>query len=229
MNLKSFGIFFFAAGLAVSGSAQITKQGSGYLLRVKYTAGKSMSYTMKASGSAQGQAFSMTTPMKMKVVSVKGKNGTLDYSVGPMSMMVNGKPMNMGGSNVTKVTATIDDRGKMIKSSAGQNPGGSITFPEKPIAVGGTWSGTTTVNAGASGPMTVSAKYKLVGIQNMNGIPAAKITLTLNGSGASKVTGTGTVYLAMSDGSLIRNDNKMQISMAQLPKPMQMTMSIYRN
>lgn len=228
MNLRFLGILAVAASLASISTAQITKQGGGYLLRMKFAKGAKMSYSMVVSGNASGNAFSMNTPMTMTVTSTSGTNGTLAYSVGPMKMTMNGTPMNAGASQPMKSTVTMDNRGKVLGGGAGSSPSGSITLPAQPIPVGGTWSGSTSVAGGPGGAMKVSGNYKLLGITSVNGISCARIAVTLTGSGASSVSGSGTIYLAVSDGSLVKNDTKMSVKTPQLPKPMAMTMTINR-
>lgn len=224
---KTLGILGLIAGLATLGSAQITKQGNGYLMRMKFVKGANMSYSMVVKGGSAGQQFNMTSPMKMTVASTKGTTGVLNYAVGPMKMLMNGKPLNIGGGQVTKATVTLDNRGKVVSGAAGSNPGGTITLPAGPIAVGGTWTGSTSVAAGAA-PMTVNATYKLLGIQNVGGKSAAKISISMKGTGATNVSGTGIMFLSVADGSLIRNENNMTVSSPQMPKPMAMTMVIAR-
>lgn len=219
------------AGLVVAGlsaNAQITKQGGGYLLRAKYVSGKKIDYVMDAKGAASGTAFTMRMPLKTKVTGVTKGIATITYVVGPIAMTFNGKPMNNPamGSKAETVTIKMDSRGNVVGGDKAMSNVGSIGLPEKPIPVGGSWSATTDTPAGPAGTMKVNATYKLVGFETVGGIKSAKIAITLKGSGQANVKGSGTVWLAMADGSLVKNSTTMNVSTGGMEVPM--TMSVTR-
>lgn len=224
MNRFVFFVGLFVAGLSAQASAQITASGGGYLFRMKFKPGTTISYSMVAGGNAQGQAFSMNTPMTTKVKSFSGGIGTLDYKIGPIKMMVNGK--SMGPGQTQNLTLKMDSRGNVVGGTGGNSPGGTIGLPAKPIKVGGTWSATTKTNTGMGMPMDVAATYRFIGFEKLGGINAAKIGISMKGKGSASVTGGGTMWLSVADGSMIKTMTSMKVSMGQQTMPM--TMSITR-
>src|SRR5204863_6883867 len=75
--------------LASLGSAQIVKQGPGYLFRMKLVAGQVMTYGVVSSMggfSSSGKPMEFTLPMIWKVVSVQKGVATVDTTVGPVTV-----------------------------------------------------------------------------------------------------------------------------------------------
>lgn len=203
--------------------AQVTKQGAGYLFRLKFSKGQSYKYQMNMSGSGQGQTFIMRMPMTMTVVGVSGVVGTVTYKIGPVSMSVGGKTTNM--PNVRTMTLKLDNRGNVVSGAdASQVQGmGTIGLPARPMAIGSTWSAKTKTAAGAAGQMDVQATYRFVGIERQGGINSAKISMTMTGAGQANVKGSGTMWLAVSDGALVRTDTTMTVNMQGTTMPMSLS------
>ena len=205
-NLAKYGAILAIGTLVAVSHGQVAKSGSGYLFRMKFAKGQKASYSMTMSGQMTGQKFSMAMPMAMTVTGVSGGVGTMDYKVGPMSMILNGKPVNQP-PQVRNVTIKQDARGNIIGGQGAQMGGmNSIGLPAKPIRIGNTWTAKTKT-ASATGPMDVQATYKFIGIEQVGSRQAAKIGITMKGTGQANVTGTGTMWLAMADGSLVKTTN----------------------
>ncbi|MCO5295331.1 MAG: hypothetical protein M9921_00590 [Fimbriimonadaceae bacterium] len=223
-SLTKITVALVFAALWTVAPAQISKKGAGYLFRIKWTKGQTAKYTMTTTTSGGPSAMAVNMPMSLKVLSVAGGVGEVEYNVGPAS--ANGKPMGAA----QKVVAKVDPRGKIVSGATqAQQMGGNITFPEGPVKPGGTWTGSQTV-PGPGGSMTINAKYKFVGIKSVGGQSVAQIDVSMSGGGGQmQITGSGSVFLRTADGSLQSTNlgQKLTISGAQgNQKPMTIDMKI---
>lgn len=208
-----------------SAPAQVVKQGGGYLLRMKYTKGTVTKFAMTTSSVASAgiPAMNMVMPMETKVLSVSGGVGEVQYTVGPVTN--NGKAMGQKQVVVTKV----DARGKMLSSNGMAQQLNNVTFPEKPVKVGGTWSGVQSSQS-AMGAMKMNATYTFVGLKSVGGKACAEIKVSVDGGNQMiKTKGTGSVFLLVSDGSLHSTNltQNMTLDSGQNgTKPMQLKMTV---
>lgn len=204
MNLKSTILVLSAAvTLAASpfASAQVTKQGNGYLFRLKHTPGQTIRYSLVnqmnmagANANQGGGNQSMTIPLSTRVVSVKGGIATIETSFGPMG----------GQGQPQKQTVQMDNRGRMQGTAAGglQNLAG-LSMPERPVAIGGRWSDTMKVPSPMGGQIETTTNYRFVGIKSVGGRSVAELAVSMNGKGQGlSISGTGTLNVLVSDGTL---------------------------
>lgn len=210
-----------AAGLAAMSMSQITASGGKYTFKAKYTQGATQTYgmSMKMSSSAMPQAMNMGMTIVLKTVSVSGGNATMKVKAAGMTM--NGKAMKTPAQEQTMV---VDAHGKVLKGTS-QN-GVNSTLPTKPIAVGESWTSDNNVGTGM-GAQKVQAHYTLTKIDNVMGKQVAVIAVSMTGSGANSLKGTGIQKILMSDGSLYSANIDMLISNPQV-KDMKMNMTISR-
>ncbi|HWA84084.1 MAG TPA: hypothetical protein VG820_11645 [Fimbriimonadaceae bacterium] len=203
-------------------SAQVTKRGNAYLFRTKYTKGQVITYVMNMKSSARGQAINVTMPMTQKVVSVT-KSGVATVSVSMGKLLMNGKPIGTGTpATAQKMTFEADSEGH-VKGGGQQNT--TISLPAKPIPVGGTWTATTNAPTGMGQAMQVTATYKLIGFERKDGFQTAKVSVTMSGSGQMAISGSGTMWLNMADGSMVRDTMKMSMSMGSMQMPMDISIT----
>ena len=215
------GLALFAAG---SACAQISKQGNGYLFRMKFTKGQTITYVMKMNSQVGAQPANVAMQLTQKTVAVAsgGKTATVNVTVG--QPLLNGKPLpqNSKGPKTstkpTSMTLTVDSMGHV---QGGQQQT-SIDLPSNPVAVGGTWKSSSSINqVGVS--MEVFQTYKFIGMERVGGVNAAKVAVTMKGTGQIALTGSGTAWLSMADGWLIKNDSTMIITMGQMVIPSKVT------
>lgn len=199
LTVVGFGLI----GSAPVADAQVTAQGGGYLLRMKFTKGQTMRYNMTMntqmpSGSmpkgSGGGNMNMTMPMSMTVTDVKNGVATIKSVVGPSKFM---------GSEIPKQEQTMrmDSRGNVVGGGASQmNFLGSL--PQRPVKIGQKW--TQNVDMGAmSGGM--GGSMKLTGTYTLRSVAAnvATIAVTINGTQQGmKINGSGTFRTRVSDGSM---------------------------
>lgn len=208
-------LFALAFGAATTGQSQISPQGGGYLLRIKYTKGEKAKYIMKISSPMMKQPMTMT--MMQSTKAVNGTSATVDYDISSPQ----------GGMGSQKVTVDVDNRGRVLKTSA---PGGdqlnNVQLPEKPIRIGETWSGDVSSKGGMAG-IKMKSLYKLVGVKNMGGGQCAQIAVSMSGGNAQmKIDGSGTIYLRMKDGSIETTSLATNVTMNRDGKPMKVAQSI---
>lgn len=206
-------------------NAQVTKQGDRYLFRMKLTKGATASYRLTTAANAPGggqNSFAMTMTMKSKVLSVSGDVATVEYVVTPAK----GSP---GGTTPQKMTMKVNTRGKVVGGDKQMaQMGMQSALPDKPVAVGGSWTDTIPVQT-AMGTITTKATYRFTGISNRAGKPVANIQLNMTGSGAGmNFTGTGTLAIRMGDGSLdnLTMQQKMKVGGGNSGQPVNVTVNV---
>jgi len=205
---KSIG-FLAVVGLAGASSAQVTKSGAGYLFKVKYQPGAVSSYKVDTISAFGGQKMNLSMSYTQRVQSVRNGVAKLDLTMS--APVLNGQVMSQGQKAQT-ASMSVDTKGNTV-DGVGANPGGSMNFAAKPVPIGGTWTGKTSLGAAAAQGGAVDATYKLVKITNYRGKSAAVIQSTMKMTGAGGMTGTGVSYINMADGSLIDSNLTMTIVM----------------
>lgn len=224
MKKFTFGKVVCVAGAAAMfglSGAQVTKQGAGYLFRMKFTKGSKANYVMNMDSNMSGQKVKVNMKMTQTVTAVNNGVGTLKFNIGAMTMSMNGKPMQnpAAGQMGKTVEMKMDSRGKVVGgASTGQQT--SVPLPANPVAIGKSWTETTTTPAMGQS-VTVRATYKFVGIEGS----AAKLSISLTGTGQFSMSGNGFVWLDMADGSLLKSTTNVKMMMGQTPMPMVMTMT----
>ncbi|MEQ1821024.1 MAG: hypothetical protein ABL949_00780 [Fimbriimonadaceae bacterium] len=214
----------FAAGavaiVSVSAQAQISKQGAGYLFRLKFKPGAVVKQKMVMNMN-MGMQQTMTSTISQKVISVDSKGvGTLKVTTSGMAM--NGKPSNMGAQTAT---VKMDSRGAAVGQATSAGNFGSMMMPKDAIKVGTKWTGEVKVPQ-AQG--TMNANYVFKGVRTIGGIQVAEIGLTMKMSGMMPLTGTGTMFVRTDNGMSHSMSMKMSgnFSAGQGGKPIPVTMNI---
>jgi hypothetical protein len=225
---QSFAVGALLATAAFS-SAQVTKSGNGYLFKVKYQAGKETAYKVDTNTAFGGQKMNILMSYTQKVQSVKNGIAKVDLTMSPPTM--NGQTMATGQQMQT-ASMSVDTLGKTV-DGMNANPGGSMNFAAKPIPIGGTWSGKTSLGAVAGKGGSVDATYKLVKITTYRGKSVAVIQSSMKMTGMGAMSGSGVSYVDMADGSLIDSNLTMNVAMpagaagaAGGDKPMNITAKI---
>ena len=218
MNPKP--ILFAALSLGLLGLsstpslAQISKQGDGYLFRMKFTPGAKASYTMTMSGiGAPGAAGggNMTMKLVQVVKSVANGVGTIEFTVSGGMVP---KPMVQ--------TMKMDGRGKVVGGGQNMQQIQQVELPANAMKIGSTWKGQMK-SATQMGEMTTNYTYKFVGLKKIGKNDCAQIFVTNTATGASlKTSGSGNVFLRLADGSMetMNMNQKVTISNPQTAKPM---------
>jgi hypothetical protein len=189
-----------ALGLAaVPAPAQVTTKASKSLLRIKWVKGKTYKYAVNVAAMVPGQKRPMNNAMTLKldVTDVKGGIGSLKYIL-------------MGaGSNDSAQTARVDSLGKVLgKADLGEL---LIPFPEKAVAVGESWSQTTS-GSSMYGKSTVAMKLTYRGVKNVNGKKVAEINISSTISGGNAVgKGTGLIQVSPDDGMVQSMDQSLSM------------------
>jgi len=214
--MRTPALCFLVAAAALS-FGQVSKSGTGYLFRAKYTKGQKMTYTMNVSSTGLGsQGMKMTSPIVMTVKGVAKGIATVEVKTGPAVM--NGKSQ---GKSETQ-TVQLDSRNKPVGGKSSFEGIASFTFPEKPVAVGATWTGTAQMTT-QMGNVDLQAKYKFIGLKKVAGKQIAEVKTSFTGSLMGKITGEATTWVLVTDGSLMKSDGKMFLEIQLDPKAKPMT------
>lgn len=200
LSFAAFVLLLIAGG---SANAQITKSGAGYLLRVKYTKGQVLKFsTLSTMSGAQGPKsapVSVSLPISLSVTDVKNGLATTKLVVGPM---------RMGASEIQpaeSTTMTINTRNQPSSDDARSLLGGEL--PQAAVKIGQTWSTSAAIPDMTGASRAMKATYRFNGLKTVNGKSMAMITYALSGA----TTGSGTLLLLASDGTLYSNDAKLSV------------------
>lgn len=208
MQMKSiFIVGVFVTGLAATplpADAQVTKSGPGFLLRMKWTKGAVMKYSISASSPMNPKASAFKTTSTMKVKDVKNGVATIESTTT--------LPSSGSTRNTTPQTTTMkmDSRGKIVGDKLGNMAAaGSPTFPEGPIKIGQSWKGKFAMQQG----INLDATYTLKAVKLINGKTIAEIAQKVTGSmgPTGTMNGSGTMTIYGADGSL--RNNSMVLNM----------------
>lgn len=201
--------------------AQVTKHGNAYLFRMKYSPGKKVTFKVVSSGSIQGQSFQSNMSISQTVKKVSKGVATITANLSDLKITVGGRTMTQPiPANLKNVTLDMDAQGHVKGNSAATQQQTSIAYPDKPVAIGSSWKSITTVPRPGGQTMKVNATYKFLGLANVNGQAAAKIQMTLDGSGQTAMSGYGISYIALSDGWMLKSNTNMTVSMGSMKMPM---------
>lgn len=214
MRIRAFALSA-ALGLTLVGpfiprtaDAQISKQGNAYLLRIRYTKGQTINYTITTSG---GPA-NMRMQARMTVRDVRNGVATVESRITMPNMR------GQGGQVPEPMTSTmqVNNRGQVVSGNAGMTAAASPTLPERPVRIGESWTGN--VGGGAAGNAgNLSARYTLVGVRRQGNREIAEISMTMTGAmgaggSANRMTGQGRMILLTSDGSLLSGNVNFNMS-----------------
>ncbi len=209
--------------LAVAAPAQITKQGKGYLFRLKFKPGAVSKQTMLMDADVVVMKQTVTNTITQKVISVD-KKGVGTVKVTTSGMLINGKPSSMGEKAQT-TTLKMDSRGIAVGAASTAGNLGSMQMPKDAIPVGHKWAGEIKV---AQAQSVMKANYTFKGLRSIGGVQVAEIVLSVKMSGMAPMAGSGSMF--------VRTDNGMghgmnmtlkgSISMGQGSKPTPISMQI---
>lgn len=207
MNLRLNLISCFVGTTILVGSAngQVTKKGSGYLLRVKYTAGKVARFASTTSISmGKGvKPMNLSLPFTIKVLSVKGDASTL--LVTPGEAVMEGK---RAGKLMTPVKVVLNNRNEAVGGTQSSNVGAQ--YPAKPVKVGDVWKSKMPVALGGK-PVVTTTTYKFLGLKKVGRTRTATIAMTIGGP----AEGTGLVSLNPADGQMLSMKLSLKVSTAE--------------
>lgn len=180
-------------GMAIGAQAQVTKVGSKYQFRLKYTVGKTLNYNMRTSTAIMGKNMDVDMPMKVKCTGQKGDVYTVVATSGPP--VSQGKPM--AGQKPQTATYQIKSTGEPVGAGAQGASLSNIKMPKEAIPVGHVWDGTIGLPQGGG---SAKASYKFLGLKTINGKQCAQIAVSMTMNGMANMKGNGTISLLMADG-----------------------------
>jgi hypothetical protein len=162
--------------LALVGFASFSAAQPAYLLRIKAKPGQAYKYKMDID---QGTTAKIGMNMTMKVTKVQKGETTINTTMGAFTM--NGQPAPAQIADQMKkllIVSVMDARGRTLRTetkglqgfSGAANQGNTVPYPEKPVKVGGTWTGEAEMRG-----TKVKTSYKLVGVKAVAGRQAAVI------------------------------------------------------
>lgn len=229
---KFFGLAVVAcvAVMPSVASAQVKKVGNGYLLRMKYVKGQTHSRTLTTTISGlpantpspliKNGTMKLIAPYKETVDSVAGNVATVTVTLGPFTSPGMDQPVQP----VTKTTGKVDNLGNRV---GGGPTGGSFGahFPKDPVKVGGMWTSKVPMSGMASAGGQAEAKFKFGGIKKVKGRDLAILTISLVPNAQIK-SGSGTMYLLPSDGSLAGGNLNMEMINPQAATPIKVAINI---
>ncbi len=178
--------------LALSASAQVTRSGSKYLIRVMYKKGSTVRYLSKSSMvTGPKKTMTVNVPMTLRVLNVVKGVADIKVTVGPVT--ANGAVMQPAR---TTPVVKVDSLGRPVDGSS--TPMMSGNFPVKPVGVGETWSSNVSLQGM---PMKVTMNFIFRGLKTVAGKSYAVVGIAVNSaSNTSTLTGRGEMSVAAADG-----------------------------
>jgi hypothetical protein len=183
--MKKTAILLGVLGLVAASFAQ-----PSYLLRIKGKPGQTFKYQMNVD---QGPSGKMGMQMSMKVAKVQAGQTTVNTTMGGMTMNGQAAPPQIAEQFKKMMIVTVmDARGRTLKTetkgvpgfTGSANQGNTVPYPDKPVKVGGTWSGESDVQG-----TKVKTNYKLVQVKSVSGKQAAVIHATPTNMPGMKLDG----------------------------------------
>lgn len=205
--------------LSAYGFGQVTKQGGGYLLRVRYSKGQILKYkTINGVEGEKGQpgaGLRLNMPLTLTVTDVKGPYATVRCKVGPA---LDGKAELFPSQTVIVRINNRNDTDNKVAAPVGTG------LPKNSVRVGETWESDAPVNMGNGGVKRLHAVYKFNGIKTVDGMEVAQLAYQV--SGAAK--GGGSMSLLVKDGTIWSNRSRLSLTMAG-GKPLTLTFTVSRS
>ena len=205
----------FAVGIMTCrANAQVTKVADAYQLRTKYIAGAKSAYTTRTTIKPLGGATMvgpgantvLTGPLVVVVQSVTNGSATLKVTIGPLS--------NKGKGTVEEQAETIqvDAQNKLLDTVKGGTrlDISMPLFPDDPMTIGDRYTTTQKLIRGGKS-MDVISTYYFRGVKTVAGQQVAELEASITGQGDVRYVNHGTIYVAVSDGTLVSSDMKQSI------------------
>jgi len=179
--------------------AQVSKKGTKYELRMKWTKNLKMSYDIDIQAAGQGQMMKMGLTYLVK--SVSGSTGSVLVTMSGM------------GDKPSSSTVSIDNRGRVSGGDA-QSMGNFLEYPVNPVAVGESWSTKGSLPGMTGGTMDGTAKHTFKGFKTISGKQYAHIASTITTASGKELKGTGSSesLVAMADGHTLRSTMNMKMT-----------------
>lgn len=202
-------------------------------LAYKMTQGESLRYRIGMDSDQQVQegdkhgtvVSRMDLVMSQKAKSV-APDGTLslDVIIDTGTVKRNGEATDLPNVGQT-ISMTMKKTGEVTQTSV-DFPFSQPPFPDKPVKVGDTWTGQSTLNVlEGKPPITLTYHYTLKGIKKIHGYECAEIdvkspvsTHDLGEGVTQTLTAGGTTYFAYNQGKLVQSTvhTKTDVTTAQL-------------
>lgn len=183
--------------------SQVTKSGSGYLLRMKLTKGASYAYDMTSSTS-MGTAAPMSIKMGYSMKVTKVTNGIAEV------LMTSTTPMS---KTPQTQTVKMDGRGA-LDGQPGTEQVGNVRMPEKAIKVGETWVAKRSMGTGAQAT-TIDTVYTFRGLQAVGKVQCAVLDVKTTSKGMIASTTTGKMFIEAANGMLLSSNLSTTATMKQ--------------
>jgi hypothetical protein len=199
-SLAMLGVASLLLAPAVS-HAQVKKSGAGYLLRMKYKAGKTLKYTvtstitgMPAEANPTGAAgpMKLVGPLTESIKTLTGKNANVDMSLGPF--LLNGASVGQAQTQ----SFQVDELGNVV----GQGKGFGVRFPKDAVKVGGTWTASMSLPGSMGAQSNSKTTFTFNGMKTVGKQKLADISYVVQPMTGVK-SGNGHAYLSPVDGSLV--------------------------
>ncbi len=191
MTLRSGLVGALTVVLALASPAQVSKQGSRYLLRMKLEGGKTYSYSI---------VHRIVFPDRKRPVDMSGQFTLKVQSVRDGVASVVTQYKGLQGTSDQAVSGKVDSKGDVV---AGQSPElEMVKFPDKAVKIGDSWKNTSTTES-LFGRVKVSSTLTLRKIGSVGGKRVAVISVAMTITGAKvSGSGTGSIQVATADGVL---------------------------
>ncbi len=206
-------------------SAQITKVGSGFRLRVNYKKGSTIKFNSISSIDSANNSLSnikLKVPIKLAVLDYKQGVALVQLTMG--AIVMNGEELQpeksatfpLDNHNRTPVKGAKNQvipfaNGESALVTNSRPPQGTqgigTALPDKVVHLGDTWKSEMPVNIGGRTEV-LHGVYRFAGIKGQGPQAVGVVTYALSGA----ATGTGTMMMLTRDGTLFSNETKLNMT-----------------
>lgn len=191
---------------ATTDKPSTSTESGAYDLKINVKKGEVYTYVMNMEATSP-QAMKMDMTMTMTVADATDGKSMLETRITGANM--NGAPFpapQLEAMTKMVVKTTMDERGKVLDTkiegspdpNANSGSSNSVSFPDKPVKAGDTWTGETEVNG-----KKVNADYTFIGAEDVDGKQMAHIQADVK-SDAMKFDGPLQYWVELSNGMLYK-------------------------
>ncbi len=209
-TFRIFAIFAVASALSIvsmPGSAQITKQGTGYVFRYGFKKGATYKYSAKITNQMGASPVVQKLTYSMKVVKVEKDVASLEYVYTMPGADPKTKPQPQ--------TVKMNRMGKVSMGDTAMQAAMS-EFPAKAVKINETWKSKGGGFATPGGTGSAEVTYRLISVKKMGKRQVAEIRMfVIFNAGAVKGKANGTQWLDMADGMPVKQSLKATSNFSQ--------------
>lgn len=205
--------------------AQVSPEGDGYRIKLKYVAGEKTRYGLKTDVNITGGPEGMPAPPKVEAT-MEQEVVSVEEGVATLKITTIGGPEGTPGEQTMKV----DEKGQVVGQDSSAMGGLPSPLPDRPLKVGEEWSSEVSPPGMPQAGGKAKVDYKFVGMVKVGEGDEAKtvaqIDFKIAMGGEVEMEGAGSVMLNPTNGQLVSSTARNVVKMTLPGVSDQMTISV---